>query len=403
MTEHWLTILGIGAEGTDGLGAEARRHLASCRLLVGGARHLALAASLAPAADTLAWRRPVDATFPLILARRPEPVVVLASGDPFCFGVGAMLAPLVPAAERRAIPVPSSASLAAALLGWPLQDVPLVSLCGRPLETVVPYLQPGRRLLVLSADGATPALLAGLLASRGGGASRLTVMERLGAPGARIRTADARLFPLAEIDPLNLVALEIDPDIAALPIAPGLDDSFFPHDGPITTPELRAIALSALAPHPGELLWDVGAGSGSIGIEWVLRDPPTMRAIAFERDASRAAAIGRNASALGAPDLPVVGGEAPASFADALPAPDAVFVGGGGRAATLRAAFERLRPGGRIVAHSVTIETDLVLAAAEAEWGGNLLRVAIERAGPIGPFRAFRPSMTVTQWSATKP
>ena len=403
MAQHWLTILGIGADGADGLGAAARRRLADAALIVGGARHLALAASLAPRAEHLAWSRPIEATFPLILARRPLPVVVLASGDPFCFGVGSLLAPLVAAGEWHAIPAPSAVCLAAARLGWALDATAIVSLCGRPVETLIPRLQPGRRLFVLSADGTTPDRVAALIRERGGLGSRLHVMERLGAADERIRSHEARGFALPDIDALNLVAVELDDDIAALPIAPGLDDAFFETEGPITTPELRALALSALAPHTGECLWDVGAGAGSIAIEWMLRDPDAMRAVAFERDAARAATIGRNAWSLGTPSLRVIEGEAPSAFAGETAPPDAVFIGGGGRLHTLEAAYERLRPGGRIAAHSVTIETDAALGEAEGRWGGQLIRIAIERAAPIGAFRGYRPSMTVTQWSATKP
>ena len=403
MAQHWLTILGIGAEGAEGLGTRARRHLADAALVVGGTRHLALAASLAPQAERLAWRRPIEATFPAILARRPDSVVVLASGDPFSFGVGSMLAPLVRPGEWHAIPASSCLSLAAARLGWALETTAVVSLCGRPIETLIPHLQPGRRLLVLSADAATPDRVAAILRERGGLASRLHVMERLGAADERIRTREARGFALPGIDPLHLVAVELDCDIAALPIAPGLDDAFFETDGPITTPELRALALAALAPHTGETLWDVGAGSGSIAIEWILRDPAAMHAVAFERDGARAQTIVRNARALGTPFLRVVEGEALSSFAGESAPPDAVFVGGGGRMPTLEAAYERLRSGGRIVAHSVTIETDGALGDADRRWGGQLIRIAIERAAPIGAFRGYRPSMTVTQWSATKP
>ncbi len=403
MPDHWLTILGVGADGADGLASAARARLGQATLIVGGRRHLDLAGPLAPRAERVAWQRPIEATLPLILARRGDPVVVLASGDPFCFGVGSMLAPLVPRGEWRAVPAPGAVSLAAARLGWPGETTTVVSLCGRPAETLIPHLQPGRRVLVLSADGTTPAVVASMLRERGGLRSVIHVMERLGAADERIRTLEARGVVPADIASLNLVAIEIDPDIAAIPIAPGLDDAFFEADGPITSPELRALALAALAPHPGECLWDVGAGSGSIGIEWILRDPASMHAIAFEADPERVAAIGRNARALGTPRLRVIEGEAPETFVGVPDAPDAVFVGGGGRSPTLEAAYHRLRPGGRIVAHSVTIETDGALAEAEARWGGQLSRVAIERAGTLGAFRAYRPSMTVTQWSATRP
>lgn len=396
----WLAILGIGEGGVETLAPEAARLLEAAALVVGGARHLALAAPLIRG-ETLAWRRPIETTIPDILARAGTPVAVLASGDPFLFGAGALLATHVPAEARVSLPALSSVALAANLLGWPRPETEVVSLCGRPVATLVGHLQPGARLLVLSADGETPRQVASFLRAHGGGNSRLWVLERLGGPAARTIEATAREFDRS-CDPLNILAIAVDPDIAALPIAPGLDDALFAHDGQITRAELRAPAIAALAPHPGETLWDVGAGAGSIGIEW-LRLHPAMRAIAFERREDRRAGIARNAEALGVPRLAIRGGEAPSAFDEVEDAPDAVFLGGGGREATIEAAMARLRPGGRLVAHSVTLETDTALFAAEGRHGGTLARFSVERLDTIGAFRAFRPSMTVTQWSVVKP
>ncbi len=395
----WLAILGIGEAGVEPLSVEAARLLCEAALGVGGARHLGLAAPLING-ETLPWRRPIEATLQDIAARAGTPVAVLCSGDPFLHGAGPMLAGAFDPAEWVSLPALSSVSLAANLLGWPLATTPVVSLCGRPLATLVPHLQPGARLLVLAAGATTPREVAAMLRIRGAGGSLLTVLERLGGPAARRHTIEARHLD-HDVDPLNILAVAVHADVAALPVAPGLDDGCYEHDGQLTRHELRAAAIAALAPHGGELLWDVGAGAGSVAIEW-RRLGPAMRAIAFERRADRCERIARNAENLGAAGLVVVEGEAPGSFADA-PAPDAVFVGGGGREAVLEAALARLRPGGRRVAHSVTLETDAALFAGEERHGGTLTRFAIERLDAIGRFRAFRPSMTVTQWSVTRP
>ena len=395
----WLAILGIGEAGVETLSAEAARLLADAVLVVGGARHLQLAAPLIRG-ETLAWRRPIEATLADISSRAGQPVAVLASGDPFQYGAGPMFSHAFAPDEWVSLPALSSVSLAANLLGWSLPETAIVSLCGRPLATLIPCLQPGARILVLSEGAQTPRQVAHMLRIRGAAASRLTLLERIGGPHARRTTREARQFD-EDADPLNILGIEVDPDIAALPIATGLDDGFYEHDGQLTRHELRAAAIAALAPHTGETLWDVGAGAGSVGIEW-MRLEASMRAVAFERHDERRDRIGRNAQSLGVPGLVTIGGEAPDSFADVADEPDAVFLGGGGREATIAAALARLRPGGRLAAHSVTIETDMALFAAEQLHGGTLTRFGIERLDTIGRFRAFRPAMTVTQWSVTK-
>lgn len=396
----WLAILGVGEAGVETLSAEAVRRLSDAVLVVGGARHLRLAAPLINGAS-LAWRRPIEATLADIALHAGQPVAVLASGDPFHYGVGPMLAGAFGPGAWVGLPAVSSVALAANLLGWSLPETAVVSLCGRPAAVLIPHLQPGARVLVLSEGAQTPRDVAAMLRIRGGGRSRLTVLERLGGPAARRITHEARHFD-EDVAALNILAIEVDRDIAALPIAPGLDDAFYAHDGQLTRHELRASAIAALAPHGGETLWDVGAGAGSVGIEW-MRLGASMRAVAFERREDRRARIAANAASLGVPGLVTVGGEAPDSFAAVAGAPDAVFIGGGGREATIAAALGRLRPGGRLVAHSVTIETDTALFAAERLHGGMLTRFGIERLDTIGPFRAFRPAMTVTQWSVVVP
>ncbi len=398
MTGRWLAIVGIGEDGH--LPPAARAAVERAALVVGGRRHLGLADG-AIRGERLPWPSPLEAAFPAILARRGQPVAVLASGDPFCFGIGATLAGLVPATEMDVHPAPSAFALARARLGWAAADVAELSACGRPLAATVPHLQPGARLLVLSADAETPAALAALLRDRGLGASALTVLEAMGGAAERIRHATADGFDLAGIHALNTVAIAVAGPVAQH-LATGLPDALFAHDGQLTRREMRAVTLSTLAPRRGEMLWDVGGGAGSIGIEWMLRHPHN-RAVSIEPDPARAARIRRNAEALGVPSLHVVEGAAPAALAG-LPAPDAVFLGGGAhRPGAIDAAWAALPPDGRIVANAVTVETEAALLAARERFGGTLLRVSLERLDMVGPLHAFRPAMTVTQWSATRP
>jgi precorrin-6Y C5,15-methyltransferase (decarboxylating) len=399
---RWLAIVGIGEDGAEGLSPAARALIANASLVVGGRRHLALADGLAQG-ETMAWPSPIGDAIPAILARRGEPVAVLASGDPYCFGVGAMIAAHVPPAETICLPAPSSLSLACARLGWALDDVAAISLCGRPIHTLAPALQPDRRLLVLAADATTPGEVARYLVARGFGASLMHVLEALGGPSERVRAARADRFGFNDVGPLNLIAIEVvaGENAKIVPLASGLPDELFEHDGQITKREVRAVTLSSLAPRAGEQLWDIGAGSGSIAIEWLLRHPANQ-AIAIERDPVRAARAAGNAVELGVPRLQIVTGEAPAAL-HGLAQPDAVFIGGGGSAETIERAWLALKPGGRMVANAVTIDTEKAVLAAQSLHGGMLVRLAIERLDMIGGKQAFRPAMTVTQWSATKP
>ncbi len=399
----WLAILGIGEDGVEGLSSPARAALAAARAVFGGARHLALAAPLIQG-EAIAWRERLKTAIPAILARRGEPIAVLVSGDPSWFSLGSLLAEHVPMAEMRIIPAPSAFSLACARLGWPLQRLTTLSVCGRPLAALIPHLQPGCRLLVLSADETTPGKIAALLRARGFGPSRMHVLEALGGPRERGRAVRAEEFALADIDPLNLVALDLVavPGAVVIPRAAGLADDLFAHDGQISKREIRALALAALAPRRGERLWDIGAGAGSIAIEWLLADPANT-AIAIEAEPARAARIRTNAETLGVPGLEVVAGLAPAALVG-LPRPDAVFIGGGARCeGVIAAAFAALAPGGRLVAHAVAAETEMALIAAHAAFGGRMSRIGIERLAPLGRLHGFRPAMTVTQWVAEKP
>ena len=392
----WLAILGIGEDGVDGLSDEARRLLGGAGLVVGGARHLALARGLI-VGEMRAWSSPLSDTLEILLARRPEPTVVLASGDPFWFGVGSTLLRLMPASEMICLPGRSCFSLACAALGWSLETVATHSLCGRPLAALLPALQPGARLLLLCADATTPGAVAAMLRARGFGGSTLHVMQALGGPRARIVSRTAGQALPETIDPLNLLAIELvaGPGAAVIPLACGLDDALFAHDGQLTRREIRALTLSALAPRQGERLWDIGCGSGSVAIEWLLRHPAN-RAVAIERDPVRAARAAGNAEALGVPGLSVCCGAAPAALAG-LPPPDAVFIGGGVTSpGVLQAA---LSAGGRLVANAVTTEAEAVLLAAQAAHGGSLTRIGIDRLDSIGTLHALRPAMRITQWS----
>lgn len=407
---RWLTLVGLGEDGLDGLTPAARTALLQAELVVGGARHLALVGPLVAEtrAETLPWPVPLHDAFPAIVARRGRPVVVLATGDPFFHGIGSVLAAHVDPGETAAFPAPSAYALAAARLGWAGQDVARVSLHGRALARIRPHLHPGARILALSWDGTTPGRLARLLADEGFGESRLTVLQALGGPRERIASATAAAFALPEADPLNTVAVEVvaGPGARALPFTPGLPDDWFETDGQITKREVRAVTLSALRPMRGQRLWDVGAGSGSVGIEWMLADP-SCRAVAIEPRADRAARIARNATALGVPDLAVVHGEAPAALAD-LAAPDAVFIGGGaGDPGVIDACLEALRPGGRLVVNAVTLETQALLVDRHARHGGDLVQLSVARAdrigGTAGAFRGLRPAMAVLQWALEIP
>lgn len=402
---RWLSIVGIGEDGVAGLSDVARRLVSSAELVLGGKRHLALAGELIKGRQ-VAWPSPISKVLPEIEKHRGRPVVVLASGDPFHYGAGDMLMRSFPVEETLCLPQPSSFSLAASRLGWSLQDVASVSLHGRALENVVRYLQPGARLFALSWDAGTPERLARLLADRGMGGTELTVLEQLGGPQERVRTATADVFDLADVVALNIVGLEVvaSPEARIVTLAPGLDDSLFEHDGQLTKRDVRAVTLSSLAPRQGELLWDVGLGAGSIAIEWLLRHP-AMRAIGVEESEERAARAARNAAALGTPDLQIVQKPAPAAFVG-LPTPDAIFVGGGlSDPGLLDAAWAALKSGGRIVANAVSLASEARLIDCFQKHGGEITRLQVAKAGRAGTGDVFvwRHAAPVTQWRARKP
>ncbi|QSI46798.1 precorrin-6y C5,15-methyltransferase (decarboxylating) subunit CbiE [Thermobispora bispora] len=407
-----ITVVGIGADGWDGLAPASRRAIAAADVLLGSRRQLDLVPDPVPDPDPepSGGGSPRSAGTPsrvvlpspllpnlesLLESFAGREVCVLASGDPMFYGIGSTLVRLLGADQVRVLPHVSSVSLACARLGWPVEQVEVVSAVGRPLDVLRPALAPGRRVLVL---GSSPEAVTRLLGEAGYAASRVTVLSDLGAATESVR-------PAAQAGPtrLHVIAIEcaLDPGAEPLPRVPGLPDDAYDHDGQLTKREVRAVTLSRLAPLPGELLWDVGAGAGSIAIEW-MRTHPACRAVAIERHPERAARIRRNADTLGVPALQVVEGRAPDAL-DGLPEPDAVFVGGG---ATVPGLIERcwtaLRPGGRLVANAVTLETEAVLADWYGRLGGDLVRLAVQRAAPVGGFTGWRAAMPVTIWAVTK-
>jgi precorrin-6Y C5,15-methyltransferase (decarboxylating) len=393
-----VTVTGIGADGWAGLSPRSQAAIDGAGVVIGAPRQLALLpdsvrASRIPLPSPL-WPGLPD----LVAAHAGAGLVVLASGDPMLYGIGSTLVRLLGPERVTVLPHPSSVSLAAARLGWPLDDVDVLSLVGRPLARLHPALQHRRRLLVLTAETSAASDIRALLDARGFGGSPVTVLADLGGPAEAVGPADGRPHSA-----LAIVAIDcrLDADVSPLPRSPGLPDEAFEQDGQITKREIRALALAALAPVPGQLLWDVGAGSGSIGIEW-MRTHPASRAIAIEPRADRRERIARNAAALGVPGLVVVAGTAPAALAG-LPRPDAVFIGGGVTAeGVVHACWDALDAGGRLVANAVTIEGEVALAGWHGRLGGSLTRISVQRAEPLGSFTAWRPALPVVQWSAGK-
>ncbi|MGO3030683.1 precorrin-6y C5,15-methyltransferase (decarboxylating) subunit CbiE [Pseudomonas helleri] len=397
----WLTVVGIGEDGFSGLGKNARRALLNAAQVFGSQRQL----DLLPAcirAERLTWPSPFSLA--QVLALRGQPVCVLASGDPMLFGVGASLTRVVENAEMHVLPSPSSFSLAAARLGWALQDVTTLSVVARPVAALNAHLHSGARLLVLSNDGSSPATVATLLRERGFGPSRISVLERLGGPAERRVEASADDWNDPPVAALNLIAIECiaSPNAQPLSRVGGLPDSAFQHDGQLTKRDVRAITLARLAPLPGQLLWDVGAGSGSIGIEW-MRTYPSCRALAIEADSGRQQLIEHNRDALGVPGLQLIRGKAPQAL-EGLERPDAIFIGGGvTREGVLDTCWQQLKPGGRLVANAVTLQSETLLMSWRERHGGELTRVHVAQAQPLGDFDTWRQALPITLLEMTKP
>lgn len=397
----WLTVVGIGEDGFKGLGRNARHALLRATRIIGGQRQLDLL-PLCIGGERQLWPSPFS--MEPVLSRRGTPVCVLASGDPMFYGVGASLARQVAAEELTILPAPSSVSLAAARLGWPLREVVTLSVVARPLAAINAHLASGVRLLVLSNDGSSPALIAALLVERGFGSSRISVFEHVGGPAERRIDGHALAWEHTAVADLNLVAIDClaDANAPRLSRLAGLPDSAFQHDGQLTKRDVRAMTLARLAPMPGELLWDVGAGSGSIGIEW-MRTHPSCRALAIEADTGRQGLIEHNRDALGVPGLQLVRGKAPAALTG-LETPDAIFIGGGvTRDGVLDTCWQRLRPGGRLVANAVTLQSEMTLMNWRAQHGGELTRIHVAQVQPLGEFDTWRQALPITLLEVIKP
>lgn len=390
-----MTILGIGEDGAEGLSAAARRALAEAELVIGPARHLALLPSVS--CPTIEWPVPFADGIARLLEHRGRRVVMLASGDPFWFGAGTSVTRHLAREEWVAHPAPSTFSLAAARLGWPLQDVRCLGLHAAPVERLLPELAPGQRILALVRDGTAVMALAEYLTMQGFGASTLHVLESLGGPREYVRVSTADSFNLTNVAHPVAVGIACAGEGLVLPLSTGRADDWFAHDGQITKRPVRALALSALAPSPGERLWDIGAGSGSIAIEWLLTHPANQ-ACAVEADPVRAARVRANASTFGLDRLEIVTARAPGQLPGG-PAPNAVFIGGGLSEALLDALWTRLSVGTRLVANAVTLESEALLARWHALKGGELLRIELAEAVPLGTRHGWRSRYPVVQWS----
>jgi precorrin-6Y C5,15-methyltransferase (decarboxylating) len=394
----WVTLVGLSEAGWAGLGEDARAAVLTAELLVGGQRHLDHVPAVA-GQQRLVWPSPIQAGIEAILARAGRPVCVLASGDPFWFGIGATLCRHLPAHALRSLPGPSAFSLAAARMGWPLQDVQCVSVVARDINRLRLAFAPGRRLLILSEDGDSPAAIARLLVSCGFGASRLVALEALGGQAEGRVEATAQEWGDTRVHKLNTLAVECVPHLpsAGLSRVPGRAEENFCHDGQISKCEIRALILAHLAPRGGEHLWDVGAGSGAVSVEWLLADPAN-RATAVEVYQERLNNVAANARAFGVSNITCVAGRAPQAL-EGLDRPHAIFIGGGiSDPELLEQCWQALLPGGRLVATVVTLEGEAALLRARDTLGGQLIRVSVERAEPLGGFTGWRPARTVTLW-----
>ena len=401
MTIPWLTVIGLGEDGLDALPASSRALIESAEVLLGGKRHFAMVPE--SGAVRLTWRVPLLDSMADIAEHRGKRFVVLATGDPMHYGIAVTLARHFAPEEMLILPTAGALSLACARKGWPVAEVECLTLHGRPMEILRAYLAPEHRLVILSHDGSTPAAVAAELTVAGYGESEMSVFEHMG--GEKERRVDGRAddWPEQRIADLNSIAVTCKGGSRARRYfgAPGLRDRAFEHDGQLTKREIRALTLSALAPAPGALLWDVGAGAGSVAIEWML-GARGAEAVAIERDEERVARIARNASALGVPTLKPVHGDAPEAT-ELLPAPNAIFIGGGlGVPGMVETCWARLKPGGRLVANAVTPESEALLTRWREELGGNIVRINISRAKGAGDSTIWRPLSPVTQWAAIK-
>ena len=394
----WLTIIGMGEDGWEGLSNRARLAIKSTDVIVGSTRLLKLLPNLK--AEIHEWPQPFSAVVERIKPLAGRNTVILATGDPMNYGVARKLMQFIPFDEMTVIPHISAFALAASRMGWSLPDCDTLTLHGRPAATLEMFIQPSAKLIVLTADATTIPEIARRLEARGFGKSTITVLENLGGGSERV----SNFAPHTEYSDLNTIAIHCiaNRDAKIHSRLAGLPDEAFIHDGQLTKREVRAATLAALAPAPDQLLWDVGAGCGSIAIEW-MRSTRGCEAIAFEHNAERLNMIAQNMEALGTPRLKIVSGKAPETFAN-LPAPHAIFIGGGvGNAGVFETAWEALRPAGKLVANVVTIEGEMHLYDLQEKHGGELVKIEISNLTKVGPYRALKPRMAVTQWRAQKP
>jgi precorrin-6B C5,15-methyltransferase / cobalt-precorrin-6B C5,C15-methyltransferase len=394
-----IEVVGLTARGWSELPERLRATIQSAEVLLGSPRLIDLIPPF-PAQQRLAWPSPLREGLPILLSQvEGRRIVALASGDPLVAGIGSTLVEMLGAAEVRIHPAVSSVAIARARMGWPEDSTQLVRLRGGDLDRVRRYLFPGRRLIILSRDAGSPGVVAELLIDQGYGDSALTVLGDLDTETESRTEARARDWT-GPGPTLNVICVACAGTARDSSLAPGLPDEAFDHDGQLTKRDLRASALARLMPKPAELLWDVGAGAGSIAIEW-LRSDPGCRAIAIEHNLDRVKRIRGNAAALGVPGLEVLHAEAPDALVS-LPRPHAVFVGGGATRETLERSWSALRPGGRLVVHAVTQETEMIMVDCWRRHGGELVRLSVEHLEPIGRYHGWRPSRAVVQWSAVK-
>ena len=395
-----ITLIGMGEEGIDSLPVAALAALEEAEMIFGSER---LLSHIPPGKPMRAWPSPFSALIDEIRATAPARVAILATGDPSHYGVGNQLARAF-ADELQILPGPSAFSLAAARLAWPLQEVECLSFHGRPAAAIEPFIQPCQRIIALTAGDATIHEIAERLTKRGYGPSELTVLENMGGDFEKCSNFTAQAIQETRFSALSTLAIECLPEPGAklLPRTPGLPDDAFKHDGQLTKREVRAATLSALMPVPGALLWDCGAGCGSVAIEW-MRVHPRNRAIAFEQSEDRLAMIAQNADFLGTPSLDIVPGSLPGSLAE-QPRPDAIFIGGAVSDEVLfTICWESLLPGGRLVANAVTLEGEAALINRHAQLGGDIVRIDIAHLEAVGRLRGMRPRMSVLQWRIVKP
>ncbi|TDT73927.1 precorrin-6Y C5,15-methyltransferase (decarboxylating) [Litoreibacter halocynthiae] len=399
MTEKWLHIVGIGEDGMDGLTPVTRAVVEAAEVIIGGDRHHQLSDDVT--ATRVAWPSPFDALIETLQGYKGKRVVVLATGDPLWFSVGARIGRSIDPSQIVYHPQLSAFQLTAARMGWSLADVETLTVHGRPVQQMVAFIQPDQRLIILTTGADTPAQIAKFLTERGFGQSQMTVLASMG--GDKEQRFDGTAADWShEVPAFNTLAVHCiaAPDAALLPRVPGLDDSLFQSDGTMTKQEVRAATVAKLMPMRGALLWDIGTGSGSVAIEW-MRAARYARALGIEPRADRRAMAAENALALGAPKLELIDGEVPAAL-HGLDAPDAIFIGGGLSHETFDIAWVNLRPLGRLVANAVTLESEAILIDLHKQHGGDLVKISVQRAEPVGRLTGWRPSMTVTQWSLVK-